>query len=92
VKPAVLGFERDRLKDQQVQGPLDQIGGFGHMPRLCTIVDDHGIDLVSLFPEQWRLLPCPLRHCPARLRGHQSLGTLTLYRQMLRRHVIASYR
>src|SRR5580658_224693 len=43
----MFGFEGDRLKDQQVQGPLDQIGGFGHTPRSFTAVDDHCIDWLA---------------------------------------------
>jgi hypothetical protein len=38
--PAVHGFEKDRLEDQEVQRPLDQIGGFTHIcsPQLSRVV------------------------------------------------------
>src|SRR5579871_1266318 len=42
-RPAVLGFERDNLEDQQIKGPLDQISGLRHMHRLSTSVDNRQI-------------------------------------------------
>jgi hypothetical protein len=33
-RPAMFRFERDRLKDEEIEGPLDEIGELCHMPSL----------------------------------------------------------
>jgi hypothetical protein len=41
--PAVFGFERNGLEDQEIESALDKIGWLCHMPRLPTIVDDQSV-------------------------------------------------
>jgi hypothetical protein len=51
--PSVLGFERNGFENQQVEGSLDQIGGF-HMPSPSTIEDDHRVVLLGFFLQDGR--------------------------------------
>src|SRR4051812_35051798 len=56
--PAVRRLKGKRLQDQEIQGALDEIGGFAHMPRPSTnsvgFVDDPGIPKVARKPEGLR--------------------------------------
>jgi hypothetical protein len=53
-RPTVFGFERDGLEDQEIESALDKIGWLCHMPRLPTIIDDHGevVAQASLMSDQ----------------------------------------
>src|SRR5258708_32219423 len=42
-RPTMLGFERQRLKNQQIERSLNEVGRFAHKPRLSTIVDAQGV-------------------------------------------------
>jgi hypothetical protein len=47
----MLGLLGDRFEDQQVERSVNEIGWFGHIPRLSTIVDNQQLESKPAWPE-----------------------------------------
>src|SRR6266568_1323909 len=50
-RPAMLRFDAKSLENQQIEGSLDEISGFSHIPRSSTIVDALDVFRLGCFPE-----------------------------------------